>query len=377
MNFRPTQAVIDLSALRRNAEAVRKRLPAGCGVLAMIKADAYGHGAVPVAHALTALKTEAFGVATLEEGIELRENGIGTPILVMGGLMGGGGEAARALVAHRLTPVIHSPDPINALEAAARSSEKVKIHLKIDTGMTRMGALPSLVPKILEGVKNSPHLELEGVMTHLAYHMDVKYTKDQTERFRTMGESIQKTFGKIPVWHLANSAAVMEGEPIEGGFLGKCWARPGIMLYGIPPYPDYAGKLKLEPVMSLVSKVVLIKTIPSGTKVSYSCTFETRRKSRIALVPVGYADGYPWAVSNRGAVLIAGKRCPVLGRVTMDMTMVDLTDCEEARIGSDVVLMGRQGDQTISADELAEWAGTIAYEIVCRVSKRMPREYLS
>lgn len=273
---------------------------------------------------------------------------------------------------------------LNRLAKEVKVSDKLEVHLKIDTGMTRLGVTLQALPDVIEKLKKADRLKLAGVMTHLAFRFDPKYTKYQIENFKKGGEKILEAFGEIPVWHIANSAAVIEGGPIEvsGSFAGaqddkqEFWARPGIMLYGIPPYPEFAKKVKLKPVMSLVSQVALLKNIPKGTRVSYNGTFTTKRPSRIAVIPIGYADGFPWSASGKAHVLVEGKRCPVLGRVTMDMIMVDVTDCPKVKVGREVVLLGRQGKKEIRADELAGWAGTIAYEIVCRISKRMPRIYI-
>ena len=376
MSLRPTHAVIDLKALKHNYHEAAKRIPKNCGILCMVKADAYGHGAVPVAKVFETCGAVCLGVATAEEGIELRDAGIKIQILVMGGLWGAGMDAAEAMLANCLTPVVHSAGVIDLLESLGKTTDKkIAIHLKMDTGMSRLGVTKQALPHLLERLKSSPHLKLEGVMTHLAWRQNAEYTKQQAELFKEMGEQIMETLGAIPVWHIANSAAVMEGEPIQIGRAEKCWVRPGIMLYGIPPYPEFCTKADLQPVMSLASKVALIKHLPPGTKVSYNCTFTTTRPSRIGVIPIGYADGYPWSLANKGEVLVCGSRCPVLGRVTMDMIMVDLTDLPSAAVGSDVVLLGQQGDQEMSADALAKCAGTIPYEIVCGISKRMPRVY--
>lgn len=350
----------------------------------MVKADAYGHGLLPIAKKLEECGVSAFGVATVEEGIELRKAGIKKQILVIGGMMGQGMEVAKEIIQQRLTPVIHSPSVIEELDQLAGKLSarggvkgKLEIHLQIDTGMSRLGVTPVGLPKVLEKLKQSTHLKLQGVMTHLAFRFHAGYTKYQTQLFQEMGDQVVKELGNIPIWHLANSAAVIEGEPITFSWSGDYWARPGIMLYGIPPYSEYTEKVVLKPVMSIVSKVALVKKVPKGTKVSYNCTFTAQRETTLGLIPIGYADGLPWSVSNKGQMLVHGKRCPVAGRVTMDMTMIDLTDCPEAKVGSDVVLLGEQGKEKIDADEMARWADTISYEIVCRVSKRMPRIYLS
>lgn len=397
MQFRPTRAIINLKALKHNFSRIIKRIPKGCRLLAMVKADAYGHGVGPIAKTLENLGVAALGVATVEEGVELRQAGIKGKILVMGGLWGQGVEAAKVMLKYGLTPVVHSAGVVQLLEKLAlklKVKGKLHIHLKIDTGMTRLGITLQALPHLLGVLKKSPHLKLEGVMTHLAFRFDTKYTKYQVSIFKKAGEKILTELGKIPVWHIANSAAVIMGNPIEiaGSFAKlrttsdairttqyaqRFWARPGIMLYGIPPYPEFAKKIPLQPVMSLVSQVSLLKNVPKGTRVSYNGTFTTKRPSRIAVIPIGYADGYPWSASGRAQVLVEGRRCPVLGRVTMDMIMVDVTDCRKVQVGSEVVLLGRQGGEEIRADDLSRWAGTIAYEIVCRISKRMPRIYLN
>ncbi|OGQ05418.1 MAG: alanine racemase [Deltaproteobacteria bacterium RIFCSPLOWO2_12_FULL_44_12] len=402
VNFRPTHAVIDLKALKHNYQEVVKRLPKGVGVLTMVKADAYGHGAVAVAKVFEACGAVCLGVATIEEGIELRQAGVKAKILVMappldlpqnedmvserlqgarssggvGGLWGEGKEAAEILLKHCLTPVVHSAGVIELLgEQAKVQKADVIVHLKIDTGMNRLGVTPQALPKVLKGLAKVPQVKLEGVMTHLAWRQNKENTDKQVKLFKEAGAKILATLGKIPVWHIANSASVMEGSPIEFDWASKYWVRPGIMLYGIPPYPEFSKKADLKPVMSLKSKVALMKQVPKGTKVSYNCTFTTKRSSCIGVVPIGYADGYPWSVAGKASVLVEDKRVPVLGRVTMDMIMVDLTDSPKAKVGSEVVLLGKQGAEQISADEIAKWAGTIGYEIVCRVSKRMPRVY--
>jgi len=380
MHFRPTQAVIDLKALKHNFNEVLKRLPAKADVIAVVKADAYGHGAVPVAKALVESGAMALGVATVEEGVELREAGIkprrgpfGTQILILQGLLGMGESAAKVLLEHQLTPVIHSVSTLSLWNSLAE--KQLPIHLKVDTGMTRLGVTPQSLPAFLEAFKKCSHLKLEGVMTHLAWRENEEYTKHQIRLFKEMGEQIRNSLGEIPLWHVANSAAVLDGSPIEFEWASRYWVRPGIMLYGIPPYPQYRNKADLKPVMSLVSQIALIKNVPAGTKISYNCTYTTTRASRLGVIPIGYADGYPWSASGKAEVLVCGRRVKVLGRVTMDMMMIDLTDVAEANVGSEIILIGQQGKEEITADAVAKWAGTIAYEIVTRISKRIPRTY--
>lgn len=376
MRLRPTYARIDLSALKHNYNQVLRRLPAGTGVLAVVKADGYGHGAVPAAKALEECGAAGLGVATVEEGVELREAGIKTRVLVLQGLLGMGEGAAKVLLEHKLTPVIHNVSTLSLWNSLVGTRDrKLPVHIKLDTGMTRLGVTPKGLGPLLEALKNCQALRFEGVMTHLAFREDEKYTRHQLNLFNEMGGQIQKKFGKVPIGHIANSAAVMEGAPIQMDWAENCWVRPGIMLYGISPYPSFSTKADLKPVMRLVSQIALVKNVPAGTKVSYNCTFTAKRPTRVGVVPIGYADGYPFSASGKAKALVEGRRVPVLGRVTMDLIMIDLTDLPLANVGREVVLFGKQKTETITAEEVAEWSQTIAYEIITRVSKRIPRIY--
>ena len=370
----PTFAEVSLAALDHNLAEVRARIAPGTGILAMVKADAYGHGAVPIAQRLAARGAAAFGVATVEEGSELRAAGITQPVLVMGGLMGQSDRAAERIVAERLTPVIHTRDTVAPLAAAAKAHGiTLPIHLKIDTGMSRLGARPEHFRGLVEAVTQAPSLKLEGVMTHFAFAADADYTALQMAVFQ---KCVLLTTQDDIVYHVANSAAVIRRLPLAVGHSARHWVRPGIMLYGAVPFPEDRGQCDLQPVMTLKSQIILLKRIPADTSVSYSCTWKSKRAARVATVPIGYADGYPWSLANRAEVLIHGRRFPIIGRVTMDFILVDVTDNPAIHPGDEVVLLGRQGNARVTAEELAEWAGTIPYEIVCRVSKRMPRVYV-
>jgi len=372
--FRPAHAEVDLGALAHNYRVIAKAVGSDVGVMAMVKADAYGHGAIPVSKTLVSCGACALGVATVEEGLELREAGIDAPVLVMGGLMGMGTPASGVMVNANLTPVIHSADVIEPLGMVAQSmGRKVGISLKIDTGMTRLGMRVESLKGVLEKLDGTPSIKVEGVMTHFADSEDAEYTSYQWEEFIRAKNIIEERLGSIPVWHAAPSAAIVRGEGIC--MSGECttWVRPGIMLYGAGD--DDQTIRDVRPVMKLVSKVMLIKSVPVGTKVSYGCTFETKRKSRLGIVPVGYADGYPRSFSNKASVLVRGQRVPVVGRVTMDMIIVDLTDLGETAVGDEVVLLGSQGDDAITVQELANWADTITYEVLTSISVRVPRVY--
>lgn len=374
--FRPTYAEINLSALERNFKKVRALLPAKTGIMAMIKADAYGHGSARVATRLESCGVTSFGVATVEEGVELRDAGIKSPVVVMGGLMGMGSPASGMMVGADLTPVINSVDVLDFLEAVSKAARKViGVHLKIDSGMGRLGVLPDgTLDRVISVLKECRHIKLTGLMTHFAEAEDRRYTKHQMDVFMKAAEKVEREIGPVAIWHMANSAALMDGncKSVKGR---EIWVRPGLSLFGAYPSEAYRKRVSLEPVMSLKSSVVLIKTVPAGTNVSYGCTYTTKERTRLGIVPMGYADGYPWSLSNKAEVLIGGKRFPVAGRVTMDMIVIDL-GFSDVHVGDEVVLLGRQGDDQITADELAGLAGTISYEIFCGISKRMPRVYV-
>jgi alanine racemase len=375
MLFRPAWATVDLSALRENYALLKGHLPVGTGIMAMVKADAYGHGAVEVSHVLAASGVSALGVATVEEGMELRAAGIETSILVMCGLMGAGSPASVRMIEESLTPVIHSSGVIESLEkAAAAAGKDVGVHLKIDTGMSRLGVRPEMLDPVLGRLRACEHIRVEGVMTHLADADEDDSAADQIDIFEGCIERIERALGHIRIWHVANSVAIMKGRPVCVRGAAECWARPGLALYG-ECETDHPLREKVRPVMGIESRVMLLKSAPAGTRVSYGGTYTLSRKSRLAVVPIGYADGYPWRASGKASVLVRGQRVPVVGRVTMDMIVLDATDIDGVAVGDAVVLLGKQGEAEIRLRDLAAWAGTIPYEILCGVSKRMPRIY--
>ena len=375
MLFRPAWATIDLGSLAHNYRVLKDHLPGEVSIMAMVKADAYGHGAVQVSKVLEDAGVAALGVATVEEGVELRDAGISVPILVMCGLMGEGSPASARMIDASLTPVIHSVGALDSLEeAAAGAGRKVGVHIKIDSGMTRLGVRPESLGPLLEKIKSSSHIEVEGVMTHLADAGEDDSASKQIEQFAPCMARIESALGPVRVWHVANSIAIMKGWPVGVAGAPECWARPGLALYGECDF-DHPLREEIRPVMSLESKVMLLKNVPEGTRVSYGGTFTTERRSRLAIVPIGYADGYPWRASGEAKVLVRGRRVPVVGLVTMDMIVIDVTDVQGASVGDGVVLLGIQDGEQIGLRELAAWAGTIPYEILCGVSKRVPRIY--
>lgn len=369
----PTLVEINLKALRHNFRRLQKKLPAGVGALCVVKSNAYGHGAPRVAKVLQAEGAESFGVGTIDEAVELRRAGIRRPILVLLGMCGGvAGTAFNDIFRHRLTTVLYDWETAEALNRQAlRRKKRVPIHLKVDTGMTRLGVLPRDVKDFCGRLKRLTALEPQGLLTHLSEATDEGYTKRQAASFRTVILTFEAFFPPVVrrVYHLANSQGIMDRiTDSSGSSRGvRWWGRMGIALY---------GGLGLEPVMTWKTKIIQIKEVPAKTPVSYNRTYVTRRPSRIGVLPVGYADGYPRLLSNRASVLVKGRRVPVAGMVCMDLMMIDVTSIPEAKIGDEVILLGRQGRGEIRAEELGRLAETISYEIYCRVSPRVTRVYV-
>ncbi len=365
--LRPTRAEIDLAAVAHNLRVVRSIVPHG-RVLSVIKADAYGHGVVPVAKRLAAEGASGFGVALAEEGLELRAAGIETPILVLNGITGG---AHRELVARRLRPVVYEPAEARAFAAAAAAADvEVRIHLKIDTGMSRLGVPLRKLDSFLDLLDDLPRLRVEGVMTHLASaDSDDEVTREQLDRFDDALARVRARGHRPTVAHAANSAGTLRHERARYDLV-----RPGIALFGLPGAPGI--DVGLRPAMRLRTEVISLRTLEPGERVGYDGTFRAETTTRVATIPVGYGDGYFRALSNRGEVLVRGHRCRVVGNVSMDLTGIDVTRVPGAALGDEVVLLGTQGEETITAEELARHAGTIPYEVLTNVSRRVPRFYV-
>ena len=372
---RPTFAEINLVALRENYRTVRASVPSRAGILAVIKADAYGHGFLEVSRELEQQGVDAFGVAFLAEAIQLRKSGIDKPILLLGGVYPG---QERKCVGYNISTAAFSFEQLKALDqAAGKLYRKALVHLKVDTGMGRLGIPYDEVPALLDALKLLPNIYLEGIVSHFASADELDepgrhFTRLQAERFAWAVERVRAA-GYAPRYiHIANSAgALLNDYPFCN------LVRPGIALYGALPSGDFQGKLALNPVMRLKSKIAMLKWVEPGTTISYARRFTASERSLIASVPVGYADGYPRALTNKGQALVRGARVPVAGTVCMDWIMLDVTGLSEVAVGDEVTLMGadRQGN-CILGEELAAWAGTIPYEIFCGISKRVPRVYL-
>lgn len=367
---RATFAVIDLDAIAENLRTLRSLLPRSVAVCAVVKANAYGHGAVAVSRELEARGVEAFGVATLEEGLELRAAGIERPVLVLG-IGVSGIEAAQE---HRLTPVVYSVESGRRISEAARRMKKpLSVHLKIDTGMGRLGVQGEEWRAVLEDLLENPWIEVEGIATHFSSaDSDPDFTRTQLGRFRQALEQAESLSGnRVKERHSANSAGLVHHP--ESVFT---MVRPGLLLYGAYPEPGMRDKIEVRPAMTFKTHVLHVKSLPSGSPVSYGRTFQTKRPSRIATLPVGYADGYRRDLSNRGWVLLRGEKAPVVGNVTMDLTMVDVTEVPGVSEGDEVILFGGSDRSCLPVEDLAERIGTISYELLCAVSSRVPRIYV-
>lgn len=369
--MRPTFAEIDLDALRFNFEQVKRLTGSTKKILAVVKANAYGHGAITVARELEGLGVNFLGVALCQEGIELREAGITTPILVLSGFFKG--EEAE-LLRHQLNPLIFNLEMAERLAHQAGSSkQEVRVHIKVDSGMGRVGVLPEEARDFFRKLKKLGGLKVEGVCSHFAEadKEEKDFTQEQQSRFNEV-VSIAKKSGFDPLFtHLANSAAIMDFPSAHYNLV-----RPGIMLYGAYPSPIFRKKTELRPVMSLKTRILHLKKVPPNFSISYGRTFITKRESLIATLPIGYADGYSRSLSNKGEVLIKGQRCKIVGRVCMDLTLIDVTEIPGVKVGDEVVLLGRQGTEEITAEEIAEKIGTVSYEVFCSVGKRVPRVYI-
>lgn len=368
--YRPTWAEINLANITHNIKAFRSHIPKPTRLMAVVKAEGYGHGAVEVGRAALAAGADWLSVALVEEGIRLRQAGLAAPILILGYLPP---DAMSAVFQYHLTPgIVDLPTAAMLEDEARRQRRKIGVHVKLDTGMGRLGPRDADGLDLVQRVTSSTHLELEGVYTHFAAadEDDKGFTLAQLDKFKSLVETIKKDKPRV-IAHCANSAASIE---VPESYMDM--VRIGISLYGLYPSAQVKKKLvDLRPAMSLHTNVAFVKDVPEGTPISYGRTHVTSRSSRIATLPVGYADGYMRLLSGKAHVLIRGERVPLLGRVCMDYMMADITNLPGVKAGEPVVLFGTQGNQQISVDELAELTGTINYEVVCAVSGRVPRYY--
>ena len=368
---RPTWAEIDLDNLIHNFRLMKSAAGSDVSIMAAVKADAYGHGAADCARALDVAGCQWFGVALPEEGVELRDAGIDWPILCLGGFWEG---QEGFMIARRLTPALFRLDLLECFDRASREAGVTSdYHLKVDTGMGRLGVQAAELGVFLDEATKFQSLRLDGVMTHFASADDPDQEEVTGQQMSTFDHAVEmvRARGFTPRWvHEANSAAAHAGARTRGNLV-----RLGGVLYGLwrdvtnPAIPP----LDWRPVMSLHSRVTYLKIVPGGSRLGYGGTFMTRRESRIATLPIGYGDGLRRALSNRGHVLVRGKPAPIVGRISMDLALVDVTDIPGVVVGNDVVIIGRDGDSQVTAEEIAALAGTISYEVTCGISDRVPR----
>lgn len=370
---RPTWAEIDLDALASNFQVIKDKVGRTVKVMAVVKADAYGHGAAECALRLEREGADWFGVALPEEGIALRTAGVGTPILCLGGFWNG---QARVCIKHDLTPVVYRLDMVEALNHAAREAGVVtSVHVKIDTGMGRLGIRSDGIAEFCAALARFPNVRVDGLMTHFAAADDQcldGFTATQVKDFQAAVAVFRARGFSVTTEHLANSAGTF-GHPEAHGNM----VRPGGALYGLrDTLPAGVDASSLRSVMSLHSRITLLKWIDTGGPVGYGCTFKASRRTLVATVPLGYEDGYRRALSNLGRVIVRGTYASVIGRVSMDLTLIDVTDVADVAVGDAVTLLGRNGELCISAEELATATGTISYEITCGISDRVSRVYV-
>ncbi len=378
---RGTVAEIDLAAFRHNVKVVRSLLKPDVKIMAVVKADAYGHGAVACAQAALEAGAECLGVAVLEEGIELREADIGAPILLLGSIFP---NEIQDLLHYHLSPTVFHYSLAHLLSRQAEKRGKnVGVHIKIDTGMGRLGIPPEEFTCLMQQIKALKNLRIEGVFTHLssADETDPDYTLTQLTRFSEALKDCEDHGIDLPPTHCANTAGILKFPQSHREIV-----RPGIILYGALPSPDLApileksektsGENRFRPVMQWKSRILSVQQVPAGRALSYGRTFVTERDSLIATLPVGYADGLSRNLSGKMQVLVHGQRAPQVGTICMDLTLIDVTDIRpNVQAMDEVVLFGTQGEETITADQMADWEGTISYEVLCNVGKRVPRVY--
>jgi len=369
---RPTHCCIDHAALRWNLRQIRKSVGARVKILAMVKANAYGHGAVEVARTLAKSGSDAFGVATVEEGLELRRARVSQPILVLAGVYI---DQLDQFLRNKLTPVIHELATLRDLDKALQARKtKLNFQLEVDTGMGRTGIPIGEIDSWLALLGQLKALKLDGVLSHFsdAESANEKYTLRQLKQFQQVLQRLIHANIFPTAMHMAKSAALITVPAAHFTMV-----RPGLILYGTYPAPQMKNQIALKPVLSWRSRILQLKTVPAGSCIGYGRTYKTKRISQIATLPVGYADGYRRLLSNRAAVLVRGQRALVAGRVSMDLTTIDVTDIRNVQQGDEVVLLGRQDNAEISADEMAGWANTISYEIFTSIGARVPRIHIN
>jgi alanine racemase len=369
--LRPAHLEINLKALASNVRNIKRKLGQKVELLAVVKADGYGHGAYQISKVALKSGAGSLGVAFLEEGIELRKKGIRAPILILSPEFY---SREKESIDYNLMPVVGDSDFVHNLNREAKKQNKIaRVFLKIDTGMRRYGIEPSSALDFVKGVQKLKNIRLKGVLSQFSTteDSDKEFAEKQLFLFKKAVEQLEELNGNRLVRSIANSGAFLK---LPQSYFDQ--VRVGILIYGIYPSPKTVKRMEVNPVMSLKSRIVQIKEVEKGESVGYGRTFITKRRTKIGTIPLGYADGYPWQLSNKGEVLVKGKRVPVIGRVCMDAFMIDLTALKDVKTGEDVVLLGKQGKEKIEVHQIAGWAKSFSYEIVSRMGQRLPRVYL-
>jgi len=367
----PTWVEVDLDRFRRNLGAIRAAAGSGRRIMLVVKADAYGHGATEIARHAVDAGVSMLGVATLHEGIELRAAGIIAPIVILSPALL---SEVDEIIEHRLTPCVGSFDFAERLSSRSVAHQIVsRFHVEVDTGMGRTGVDDTEAVEFIERLVGMPNLTLEGVFTHFpdADSGSTEVSEGQVLRFGEILHALAIRKIEVPIRHAANSAGLLS---VPGSYFDM--VRPGILAYGFYPSATVARAVAVEGIMSFKTRVVQLRDVPAGRYISYGRTHRTSKWTRVGVLPVGYGHGYPWHLSNRGQVLIRGRRAPIIGRVTMDLTMVDTMEIPEIALGDEVVLWGEQGSARVGLDEVAAWADTIPYDLLCSMGKRVVRIFV-
>jgi len=368
IQYRPTIAEIDLDAIRYNYHQIKNRLSKDTRVMSVVKANAYGHGIVEVSRALEKLKIRYLGVATLDEALTLRKAKIKAPILILGSVLP---EEAEAAVKEKITLTLCNKELLAALKKIAKKHLKPKVHIKIDTGMGRIGVWHEDAMDFILDLKKEKDIEVEGIYTHFSIAgRDKFFTQYQIDSFEKIISRLERVGIHIPLKHAANSIACVDWKKSHLNMV-----RPGLIIYGIYPKRNFPRLIKLKPAFSLRTKIVFLKKTPPGRSISYGRTYITQAHTKIASLPIGYADGYGRILSNKAEILVKGHRAPVVGKVTMDQTMIDVGHIKNVKVGDEVILIGKQKKEEIRIERLARLAGTIPYELVTGITSRVPRIY--
>ena len=372
--MRAAWAEVSLDQIRKNVRYLMGRTTPPTKLMGVVKANGYGHGVIPVARVLEAEGASYFAVAIPQEGIELRDAGFREPILILGRYFD---EDYPLVLEYDLMPAIFSTEQARVLnEGAAKAGKIASVHIKIDTGMARLGFVPG--PEAMEEIARiaaMPNIRIEGIFSHFATASSVRddsYCRGQFAKFTSFTDELEAAGIKIPLKHISNSAAAILYPEMQLDMV-----RPGMAVYGLYAGPEFMGLPGVEvyPAMEIKAKLASVKRVPSGTKVGYDGTFETKRESLIGVVPMGYVDGVRRSLGNKGAVLLHGRRCPIVGKVCMDQFMIDITDLDDPRENDEVVIIGRQEGEYISAEEFAESCGSVSIEVLCQLGRRMPLVY--